>query len=191
MLFLTAYNSAFSELGDLCVRSIERNIKLVGRHHLVMEKIPDDFPRKASWYKLDAIRKHLADHDYVFWVDADSMVIGDLDLRAFIENAPLNIAVDCNGVNHGVAAWKNCPEAFCALDLMDKMYPIYKDGKWFEQHALHDIIPILDHHVWEKAVMNAYPEDCVEDTQILHLPGMRNAERLPLMQAEARRLGIL
>jgi hypothetical protein len=190
MLFLTAYNTAFKELGKLCERSIHHHISKSGRHHAVTEIIPDNYDRKPSWYKVQAILKHLPDHDYVFWIDADALMIGDFELRSWLGPTPLNISYDENGPNNGVAAWKNCPQSFTALSLMDKMYPIHKDGKWFEQHCLHDFIGILEHTVQPKEIFNAYPSDRTKDSQILHLPGMRNDDRLPIMRRVAEELQI-
>jgi hypothetical protein len=95
-----------------------------------------------------------------------------------------------NGCNHGVAVWRNCPESFIALDLMEDLYPTVISHPWFEQAALMKFINILQHNALDKPTWNAYMDDRVAHSQILHLPGMRNAERLPIMQEEARKLGL-
>lgn len=190
MLFLTAYNTAFQVLGELCERSIRHHISKTGKHHLVSERIPSDYDRPASWYKVGAILRHLPDHDYVFWIDADALLVGDFDLRSWLSPVPLNIAYDENGPNNGVAAWKNCKQSAAVLKLIDKLYPIYKEHPWFEQAVLHDIIDFLDHSVQPKEIFNAYPADMTKDSQIIHLPGMSIEERLPIMRRIVEERGI-
>ncbi len=190
MLFLTAYDAeCFSEIGALCVRSIKNHIAKTG-HHMAVEVIPPHYPRKPSWYKVDAIRRHLRQHDFVVWIDADAMLIGDKDLRPLLADVPLNICKDNNGINHGIAVWKNCRESEIALNLMDALYPTYQTHKWFEQAALMSFIDLVPHNTLPKHVFNAYPSDKNHETQILHLPGMKNEDRLVIMQAEAQKLGL-
>jgi hypothetical protein len=190
MLFLTCYNTAFAPLGEISAKSVQRYIGKLGKHHAAVEQIPDDYDRKPSWYKVQAIRKHLKDHDFVASIDADAMIIGDWDMRPYLNPEPLNICYDVNGCNHGVAVWRNCPESFIALDLMEDLYPTVISHPWFEQAALMKFINILQHNALDKPTWNAYMDDRVAHSQILHLPGMRNAERLPIMQEEARKLGL-
>jgi hypothetical protein len=190
MLFLTAYDAeCFSEIGALCVRSIKNNIAKTG-HQMAVEVIPPHYPRKPSWFKVDAIRRHLGQHDFVMWIDADAMVIGEKDLRPMLADAPLNICKDKNGINHGIAAWKNCHEARVALDLMDALYPTYQTHRWFEQAALMSFIDLLPHNTLPKHIFNAYQSDLSPETQILHLPGTPNGERLQIMKriAQDRRI---
>lgn len=190
MLFLTAYDTEFSPLGELCAKSIKKYIHRLGRHHMAVEQIPDDYDRKPSWFKVQAIQKHLKDHDFVASIDADAMIIGDWDMRPHLNPDPLNICYDVNGVNHGVAVWRNCPEAFIALELMETLYPVCKDHVWYEQWALMQFIGILPHNALQKEIWNAYPSDRVAHSQILHFPGMTMAERLPLMTEAAKAIGI-
>lgn len=182
MLILTGWNSKMAECGVLCVRSIERYLAKFPNFHFAFEPIPEDYERPASWHKVQSILKHLPDHDFVLWIDSDCLVVGSENIRGMLKDATLNIAMDHNGSNHGVAAWKNCKEAFWALETMDRGYKKWKDGPWFEQHVLHEIEGEIDVAYQTKSVFNAYyGVDVTDATQIIHWPGMSPKDRLPLM----------
>ncbi len=189
MLIVTAHNEPFKEVAELCNTSIARYCQQHPWARFQSCMIPKDYPRKPSWYKLDVIRRALPDHDYVLWLDADAMITSvNRDLREIIHPATINIAMDCNGINHGVVAYKNCPEAFDALRRMESLYEEFKDDKWFEQSALMTFFDELETFIQPKAIWNAYGEgvtgdsDVCEDTIITHWPGMSAEERIPHMK---------
>ncbi len=186
MTILTASNSAFAEAASLCISAAgrycsTRNIRLV------REFIPDSYSRQPSWAKVQFIKRHLQFNDYVLWVDADAMIVGNHDLHALLAPATLNIAKDANGINCGVMAWRCCPQAFEALHRMDAAYERFRDDVWFEQKALMEFVDELDVHYQPKHIFNAYEDDACADTFIRHWPGMSMEERLPLMRAAANK----
>lgn len=182
MLILTAFNSAYTEMGSLCVQSIARYCKLHPKARFVSQLIPDDYARPASWFKVGAIRRHLPDHDFVLWIDCDALIIGKQDITQILSPVTLNISKDKNGMNHGVATWRNCPESLAALDRMESLSAEFLNHPWWEQAALMTFIDEISVCYQPKEVFNAYPEDACEATQILHFPGMTNEERIPLMK---------
>lgn len=187
MLILTAYTEElFSEIGELCCRSVRNHLSKVGKHHFISEIIPPEYSRKPSWFKVEAIQRHLKDHDVVFWIDSDAMILGELDILPQLQEVPLNICRDSNGINHGIVAWRNCPESFTALRLMDNLYPTYQTHKWYEQAALMSFVNLVPHHILPKHIFNAYPSDRTEDSQIVHFPGTPNNKRLRLMKQIAK-----
>jgi hypothetical protein len=188
MLILTGFNRSMMECGTYCVRSVERYITKYPKYHFAVEAIPEGFTRAASWYKVNAILKHLKDHDFVLWLDADSLIVGVEDIGKMLGDKTLNIARDKHGVNHGIAAWKNCPEAFWALETMNRAYDKWQDGIWHEQHALMELEGQMNICYQPKVKFNAYPEDIDSTTQILHFPGMLPHDRLPLMEQAYHKL---
>jgi hypothetical protein len=182
MLFLTCTNRAMMECAFYNIRSVERYLTKYPKYHFAVEAIPEGYDRPASWFKVQALLKHLPDHDYVLWLDADAMVVGKEDIGAMIKDATLNIARDRFGLNNGVAAWKNCAESVWALETMNRSFDRWKEGEWFEQHQLMELEPQLSIHWQEKRVFNAYyGEDVCDETMIIHWPGKLPHDRLPLM----------
>lgn len=188
MLILTAYNKEFAEIGDLCVRSIARYCATRPWMRFQSRIIPDDYPRQPSWFKVGLIRDELPYTDYILWIDADALIIGEADFRQLIKEATLNITKDQNGINNGVAAWRNCPEAYTVLNRIEGMYSTFKDHPWFEQAPLMEFVDELDVHYHDKEVLNAYQSDVSTRSQILHLPGTPNNERLKIMRKTLKKL---
>jgi hypothetical protein len=181
MLILTGFNSKLAACGSYCIRSVERYLTKYPKYHFAVEIIPEGYERPASWYKVAAILKHLPHHDFVLWLDADSQIVGDADIGAMLKDKTLNIARDKNGLNHGIAAWKNCPESFWALETMNRGYEGKEDHPWQEQSVLMEIESKIQIHYQDKVKFNAYPEDVTSESQILHFPGMLPHDRLPMM----------
>ena len=194
LLIVTGYNEAFREVGDLCVASLKRYCDLHPGIKYAKWTMPDDYDRKHSWYKLRVLRHVLPHNDYVLWIDADAMITGSQDLQDIIKPATLNIAADHNGINHGVVAYKNCPEAFEAILRMEMLYEEFKDHPWFEQAALMTFIDELDVHYQPKEVWNAYgPEvtdggDDTPETLIMHWPGCDLETRVKAMSEKLKSL---
>lgn len=188
MLILTAFNRQMMECGVLCVRSIERYLTKHPQFHFAFEAIPEEYARPASWFKVPAILKHLPAHDFVLWVDADCILSGDGNLRDMLGDSTLNIARDHHGPNNGVAAWKNCPEAFYVLETVNRSYDKWIDAPWYEQHQIMEMEGQIQVTYQPKHIFNAYPEDTNSETIIRHWPGMLPSDRWPLMFEAYRKL---
>jgi hypothetical protein len=185
MLIVTAFNRSAMECGIMCVRSIERYLARHPQYHLAVEAIPEDYERHPSWFKVEVLLKHIDDHDFVLWMDADSLLIGRQDIRNLLADTTVNLAKDKNGLNAGIMAWKNCSESMYALERMRREYEQWKDGPWFEQHVLMEMEGHIGMHFQDKRIWNAYyGEDVCDQTLIVHWPGMSMRDRLPQMQRE-------
>ncbi|KAJ7522961.1 hypothetical protein O6H91_18G032800 [Diphasiastrum complanatum] len=87
-----------------------------------------DKSRPPSWSKILAVRKHLANFDWIFWTDADSLVtnpsialediIGSIVGNANFEDMPdLIVTEDVTGVNAGMFFVKNSKWSEVFLDI--------------------------------------------------------------------------
>lgn len=184
---LTAYTQDYENVGNLCYDSILR----YGRHHDIAHSntiIPEDYARPASWFKLEAVRRKLPDYDYVLWLDADAMIIGRQDVREIIQPSPLNLSADANGLNFGIVAFKNCPEAFEVLDRAELLYPKFADHPWFEQAAVQSFSGDIRLHVQPQEIWNAYPREVeggsgiTGNTLFCHWPGVPFREKIAWMK---------
>lgn len=187
MIITTAFNAKFAQIGEMCVDSIKRYCAAHPQTKHAIEIIPDDYPRPASWFKVGMIARLLPEHNFVLWIDADAMIVGGEDIEAMLAPVTLNICKDCNGANGGIVAWRNCAQSFEMLQRIEDSYERFKDGKWFEQHAIMELLPQIDFKMQPKEILNAYPvgvenPDANECSQIVHFPGMSIEQRIPLMK---------
>lgn len=180
MILLTAHNAEYKECGDICVKSMQSYCSTHAGCDYVRMRIPDTFKRPPSWFKVGAILSALPFTDYVLWIDADAMIVGEQDFRRLVKPVTLNIARDDNGINNGVAAWKNCQQSFCVLREIDQMEEFF-EHQWWEQAALSSIIQRVSVFEQPKKQWNAYKEDVCDSSQVVHFPGMPIDERLSNM----------
>jgi len=162
--------------------------------------------RPVAWSKLHFIREALADHDWVFWSDADSLVMNPtIALEDFTQTAAdLVITRDHHGINSGSfllrrSEWSHrfiealwaCPEA----PDYQKHFNIWTDRLW-ENRAFW---MVLNRHEYRRHTLvvpqrrlNSYarglhPGNADANFQpgdfILHLPGIPDARRLPILRA--------
>jgi hypothetical protein len=181
MIICTAYNDAMKQVAVRCLDSIRWYCHRNPGTLFTVDRIPDDYPRNPSWYKLEVLEHHLQHHDLVLWVDADTLMFGDNIQGILDHSATLNISQDLNGINCGVMAWRKCDEAFKAIARLHELYPDFKDHIWWEQAALMTFVDTLNVNYVPKQLFNAYPGEETLETRVLHFPGMNNAERYTLM----------
>lgn len=194
MLILTAFNQSYAKMGSLCVRSLSRYVLKHPHVRYVANIVPNNFPRPASWYKLELLKQHLPKQDYVLWIDCDALIVGDKDFMDIIKDATLNICKDANGLNNGVAAWKNCPQSFEVLQRLIDSFGEFAQHEWWEQAPLQRMANEVDIFLQPKPVWNAYGEgvtgesDVTDETMVIHWPGMSLEERLPFMEKQLERI---
>jgi hypothetical protein len=101
---------------------------------------------KKVWGKVSALQRHIADYEYLLWVDIDSVLLNpDISFEDLVRNFPsdLLIARDWNGINFGVAIMKNTPWMVSTLaNLWD--VPGAVGHVFQEQYALGQILDRLD-----------------------------------------------
>lgn len=194
LVICTAWNSAFSKQGEFCSESILQHIRRVEERGgsgitFLSQLIPDDYPRPPSWYKLSLIDKLLMDNPHVLWVDADTLLIDQGDIREGMNlspQMPLQITWDENGINAGVMWWNQGGDAPGLLKRIEDLSGEHLNHKWWETAAMQrdfrdnpeDYLEI------EKVVYNAYTNEINPRTKIVHYAGFKNDQRLKLMEAQ-------
>lgn len=187
---ITAFNEDFRAIGEIGAASM-REYAEKRRHAFHCYNIGPEWQPRPSWAKVPLLLRLLPHYDYVQWIDADAMLIGEQDLVDVLRPATLNISRDLNGINCGVMAWRNCPEAMNALRYIQDAYPRFADHPWFEQAVLMEFVDELEVSYQPKHLYNAYADDCCGNTLIRHWPGEPNEKRLLEMRALAAERGIL
>lgn len=100
-----------------------------------------DKKRSASWNKIPFILSELHKFDWIFWSDADTVIMEDeVRLESFIrEDKDLIIACDPFGLNAGEFFIRNSPFSFQLLETLYAMEAFIHD-KGFEQKALKTLL---------------------------------------------------
>jgi hypothetical protein len=192
---LTAFDAAYRNLG---AHSVPNKQAYCARHgyHLVVETDGFDLSRPAAWSKMIFVRRQLAAHEWVFWSDADSLIVNEsVRLEEFIDPefdmivTREDIGVGKPHINIGVffmrrSAW--------SLEFLDRIYAqtqFIHDGIWenaaflhlLEQEDLSDHIKIVPQRRF-----NSYPANFKAGDFLLHLPAMPTEQRLRWMQQFGR-----
>ena len=101
-----------------------------------------DRSRHPAWSKLDAINRHLANYDWVFWTDADLLVMnGERTLELIIvghedKDMILTWEVGLSPVNTGQWLVRNTAWSAAALSAIGDVACPNRNPAWFEQGAL-------------------------------------------------------
>lgn len=128
-----------------------------------------DRSRHPAWSKLDAINRHLANYDWVFWTDADSLVMnGERTLESIIvghEDKDMILTWEAglsSPVNTGQWLVRNTAWSAAALSAIGDVACPNRMPAWFEQGALVEWLGI-DKTRWthlaviDPRVMNSTP----------------------------------
>lgn len=172
MIILTAATKSHMELALLQRESVERFD--VGEH--VILPIHDSYQKHPSWFRIRGLIDHLPRQDFILWMDTDSIMLRSPDWDVMMPgSANLFVAKDHNGLNNGVAIWRNTPENIDLLwDIYDSHWA-FRKHPWHEQGALHTMQERIKIHWIDKPLLDSY---------VLHLPNRSYAERIMLMRAQ-------
>lgn len=154
-----------------------------------------DTSRPIQWTKILLLQKVLENPEYqwVFWSDADSMVMNlGVRLEEFID-AEYNLIIgkDCHGINSGQFFLKNCP---WSLKLLSDVYGRTEciHHCWWEQRALQleleenpevfkrsKIVPQRLFNSYAKEIADFCPSSWYKPGDfIIHFPGVKNLDVL-------------
>ena len=163
----------------ICTKTQEDHAAKHGYTRITDESCWDP-SRAHSWSKIPLLQKYLHGHDYLFWLDADVMIMNpERKIEDFIKLLPddkfLFIGRDLNNLNAGIFVLRNCPLAHEFLaDVWSKTQ--YINHPWWEQAAFIELqahpkyrpfIEVLPRKYIQ--IMNAY--DRIIDRQVHWCPG--------------------
>ena len=100
----------------------------------------NDTRRPTSWSKLQLVANALEEYDWVFWTDADSLIMNsEMPLEYIIDKyADMIAAADENGLNTG--QFLASPRAFDILIQADVKDEEFMHHPWWEQAAIHAVL---------------------------------------------------
>ena len=184
----------------ICAASVANKQQYADRHgyDVIVDGDVIDETRPTSWSKLLAMRKYLPYYDYLFYVDADTLVTNpELKLEDIVDYGYDQIlAADRNGLNCGVWLIRNTPWSLWFLDEMWAQTQLVNPQTFvlfhYEQRAMHYL---YQSKVWTASVkqpayqqantvrartkvinacvFNSYPAWYRKDDFIVHLAGLK------------------
>lgn len=113
---VTLNDKSYADIGQLTGRVKQAYCKRHGYDYYHYNDLLD--PERAApytaWNKIPAILKHLKDHKWVFWIDADAVMIRpEVKLEQFLDpQRDVLFACDIEGINSGVAFYQNTPKTW-------------------------------------------------------------------------------
>ncbi len=164
-----------------------------------------DPDRPVPWSKILAIRHHLKDYEWVFWMDTDCLFLRyDEPLISFTEEVTEDVIIsrDDNGLNSGAFFVRNTP---WARDFLDRVYARSEciHDPWWENKAIANLYAedaeVKEHiRVFgqtetgefvpsERASFNGYYGWGEWASLVMHLPGVGNEFRKQIMPLLVRK----
>lgn len=135
--------------------------------------------RPASWGKIPLLQRHLSDHDWLWWADADLVVTApERRLEELTDGATgdLLICEDHNGINCGSFLLRNCPWSH---DFLRRVWETAEgwEHTWWEQWAIMSLLAESTEdssrvQIVRKRRLNSYPADWRPGDFVLHTPGV-------------------
>eukprot|EP01134_Creolimax_fragrantissima_P007190 CFRG7190T1 len=155
----------------------------------------------VTWNKVNAIPRHLQDHEWMMWIDSDAVFTNmNITLESIIEKASdkeFLIADDPAGwmLNTGVMFFRNTE---WTRNMIQKWWtmPKHQHNMGAEQKQL---IKLLDHHDKERKMWHLFPEcefNCLpknrfEGVFVVHYMGHWPDEKIAALTKENVKLGLM
>ena len=175
-----------------CTRYCTRH----GYAYYVYRDLPDEAPANVSgnWLKAWLLLRHIKDHEWVVWIDADMLFIDQSKpLKEFLKGREVMVARDIAGwsFNSGFMAFKNSVENIKILqdislmidDVMDKSSVYSNQGdqfifnRYFEDNKL-----VNDQNVCDYLTVNTHYCFADKSTFVAHFMGLGEPARSCMME---------
>lgn len=182
------YTPSIRNYAEIAVRNRETYCRRHGYDLLVADDVIDP-GRPPAWSKILHVLKHLPRYDWIFWTDADALVMNlALPIERIIDER-YNLIIS----GKYPKAPKVCSGEFLirscdwSLRYLRAVYDDHAKSPWWEQQSMinlltqwRDGIKILPFGAISKRTHNYCPGDWM-----IHFPGMANEKRLALMRKYA------
>ena len=156
ILILTAFtkNVVWNNYGDCDFGKFaaEINLKYANKNNysficeILQEPLTD---RYNTWNKINLIKKHLPNYDYVVWIDADAIFIKNIKIEDFLDD-DIDLVLSKNPLSDtkimytmtstGFMIWKNSKWSIDALNYIWNNYSLYAFSHFHEQTALDQLL---------------------------------------------------
>jgi hypothetical protein len=133
---LTLYDESFTSLAAISTPNKRRYAQRHGYDYLEQKGILD-ISRPPAWSKIRALLRHLADYDWIFWTDADSLIMNPaLRLESFLDPGyDMVVSADPSGLNTGHFLLRRSDWSFSFLEATYRQVQ-FIHHPWWEQMAI-------------------------------------------------------
>lgn len=120
---LTCYTPNIANYGSIAEANLTRYCLRHGHTLHVYRQLPEGSPAKttANWLKPWLMKKHLPDHQWLLWIDADILFINQTQsLSALLEGCNILAAHDIGGwlINSGIVGLRNTEDNLRLIQLI-------------------------------------------------------------------------
>lgn len=195
-------SNSFFDIGSI---TIPNKIEYCQRHGYDYHVACDEGEMGHPWARLEVLADLLRNHEWVFFIGCDTLIMNfNTELRYLIqEGKDLVITKDALGLNSDVLFMRSCIWSQLFLARVIQCYETYHHLAWREQQAIIDLAADPDNAehiaVVPQRLMNSYlysqyrgpgydgrgyenhPDFELGDF-VLHLPGMSNEKRIPILK---------
>jgi mannan polymerase II complex MNN10 subunit len=195
------FDAGMTEIGGLTAAN-KRDYCSAHGYQCIVRTDGFDPSRPVPWSKVLFLQQHLPEYDWVFWSDADSLIMNYPTLLESLvrTTADLILTRDINGLNSGSFLIRNCPwaQAFLAEVYAQTQY---LHDCWWENRAFFWLLKAYRHRrhakIVRQEILNSYLYEASGVTGrrsfqpgdfVLHLPGLASELRLRLLREYARRV---
>ena len=195
--FLTLYTHHIATYARVSEHNVRRYCERHGHAYHVYRALPEAIGPgiNGSWVRTWLLQQHLAQHDWVIWVDAD--VVFRNQARPFeplLQGRDLLLAKDVGawGFNSGVMGFRNTPANLALLEriwarigeVADKSQVYSSLG---DQHYTNEVLKeeglLGEHSVLDNLSLNTPPLLADEDTLLVHFVSLSEPYRSVYMAA--------
>jgi hypothetical protein len=141
--YLMLYDQNLAQIGGISARVARQYCERHGYRFTCHTELLDP-NLHPSWNKVVALRRHLAESDWTFWCDADTIICDPsftMDrLMALVPDRSLAMSHDPGGLNNGVFLLRNCAWSAQYLDtllFLGRRDPPARPKSLHEQETIH------------------------------------------------------
>ncbi|AIY41532.1 hypothetical protein LT85_2374 [Collimonas arenae] len=182
---VTLYTENIASYARVSEHNVKRYCDRHGYAYHVYRAIPEQLDSNiaGSWVKSWLLSRHLANHDWVIWIDADVLFTNQSKkLEPLLENRDLLFAKDIGGweLNSGVMAFRNTAENAALLEKIwqcvnqvdDKSSVYSSQGDQFHTiEALRSAGKLNEQSIVDCLTINTPPQFTTGDTLLTHYFG--------------------
>ncbi|KVT12750.1 hypothetical protein WT24_11875 [Burkholderia sp. MSMB1078WGS] len=189
--FVTLNTSEIAGYGQIHEENFVRYCQRHGYAYHVYREIPNDLPGgiAANWAKAHLVRRHLEEHAFVFWVDADVLAVNqDLPVEDTIAGRDFIIGMDhtawamnsCMFGARNTSAIRALIDRICSgIESVVDRSSIYASGgdQQAIQDALRDFGMLDASYIVDAMTLAASPVYATPDSRFVHFPAQHNHYR--------------
>ncbi|HWW06766.1 galactosyl transferase GMA12/MNN10 family protein [Collimonas sp.] len=192
---VTLYTHHIADYARISEHNVKRYCDRHGYAYHVYRAIPEQLDNNisGSWVKSWLLARHLADHDWVIWIDADVLFINHAkQLEPLLKNRDVLFAKDIGGwdLNSGVMAFRNTAENAvllekiwqCVSSVDDKSSVYASQGDQFHTiEVLRNAGMLNEQYITDCLSINTPPQLSTSDTLLTHYFGWNEPYRAVYM----------